>query len=66
MRHLLNFINDEGGAITIEWVVLAAGVVLLALGVIAVLDTALESVASNIAATIGDVTSDTLASATTG
>ena len=63
MTKFVKFLKDEDGAITIEWVALAAGVVLLALGVIAVLDPALESVASNIATTIGTVTSNTLASA---
>lgn len=57
------FLKDEDGAVTIEWVALAAGVVLLALGVIAVLDTALESVASNIASSIGAVTSNVIDSA---
>lgn len=57
------FLKDEDGAVTIEWVALAAGVVLLALGVIAVLDTALESVATNIASGVGTVTSNVIASA---
>ncbi|MDT8345477.1 MAG: hypothetical protein RQ752_13720 [Thermohalobaculum sp.] len=50
------FLKDEDGAVTIEWVALAAGVVLLALGVIAVLNPALESVATNIASTITNST----------
>lgn len=60
------FLKDEDGAVTIEWVALAAGVVLLALGVIAVLDTALESVATNIASGVGKVTSNVISSATPG
>ena len=34
MRHVLEFWRDDSGAVTIEWVALAAGAVLLALLVV--------------------------------
>ena len=49
MTNFTKFLKDEDGAVTIEWVALAAGVVLLALGVIAALDSALENTANSIA-----------------
>lgn len=63
MRRLWAFIDDEDGAITIEWVALAAGVVLLALGVIAVLVDPVTGVAVGIKSGLGTVTSETLANA---
>ncbi|MBK0400786.1 hypothetical protein H0I76_16420 [Limibaculum sp. M0105] len=64
MQHLLAFLNEEHGAITIEWVALAAGVVLLALGVIGVLVDPITGVAVGIKSGLGVVVSDTLAGAT--
>jgi len=64
MQHLLAFLAEEDGAITIEWVALAAGVVLLALGVIVVLVDPVTGVAIGIKSGLGTVVSDTLANAT--
>ncbi|MCL5777116.1 hypothetical protein M1105_08970 [Limibaculum sp. FT325] len=63
MTKFVKFLKDEDGAITIEWVALAAGVIILALGVIAVLDDALVTVAGNIASTIETSTDNLLSQA---
>lgn len=52
MTKFVKFLKDEDGAITIEWVALAAGVILLALGIIAVLEPALKNAASSIASDV--------------
>ena len=48
MSTLMNFINDEDGAVTIDWVALTAGVVILAVGLLALLEPALKEVVSSI------------------
>ena len=48
MTMFQQFLKDEDGAMTIEWVALAAGVILLAIGVVAILEDDLEAVASSI------------------
>ena len=40
--------KNESGAVTVDWVVLAAALVLLAGGVIAVVNTGLKNAASNL------------------
>ena len=35
MRSLWSFLTDESGAVTLDWVALSAGIVLVAIGVIA-------------------------------
>ena len=45
--------NDEG-AVTVDWVVLTAAVVALALGAISLIDTAVSTQASIIASNIGN------------
>jgi len=42
----MKFFKDESGAVTVDWVVLAAALVLLAAGVIAVVNNGLEEAAS--------------------
>ena len=39
MNKFISFIRDEDGAVTLDWVALSAGVVLLAIGIIAALET---------------------------
>ena len=48
MSKLMNFINDEDGAVTLDWVALSAGVVLLGIAVIAALQTPLTNVINQI------------------
>lgn len=57
------FLQDESGAITIEWVALAAGVIILALGVIAVLSDPVEGVAVAIGSSITTATDNLLSQA---
>ena len=49
------FLNDENGAVTVDWVVLTAVIVTLAVAVISVISPALTSTASEIAATVTNV-----------
>jgi len=51
MKKFLNaFVKDEDGAVTVDWVVLTAAIVGIALAVVAVIKTSLEGAASDIAA----------------
>ena len=43
------FLRGEEGAVTVDWVVLTAALVVLGVGVIAVLDTAVANVSADIA-----------------
>jgi len=43
-----NFLNDESGAVTVDWVVLTAAVVLLSIGAITAMD-------GSIATMLGDI-----------
>ena len=53
MKKFLNaFVKDEDGAVTVDWVVLTAAIVGIALAIIAVIRTSLNSAASDIAAAI--------------
>ena len=53
MKKFLNaFVKDEDGAVTVDWVVLTAAIVGIALGVIAVIRTSLGTASSNIAASL--------------
>ena len=55
MKKFLNaFVKDEDGAVTVDWVVLTAAIVGIALAVIAVIRTSLYSAADDIADGIGD------------
>ena len=44
----MKLFKDESGAVTVDWVVLAAALVLLAGGVVAIVESGLESAASNL------------------
>ncbi len=50
-----NFHNDESGAVTVDWVVLTAAVVALAIGILATIDTATTNLASEIGSRIDGV-----------
>ena len=52
MSKLMNFINDEDGAVTIDWVALTAGVVILGIALVALLRAPLEDLISEISATL--------------
>ncbi len=53
MKKFLNaFAKDEDGAVTVDWVVLTAAIVGIALGVVAVIRTSLGTASSNIAASL--------------
>ena len=56
MNKLELFLNDESGAVTVDWVVLTAAVVGLAIGVMATITSNTDSLAGNIASAIGNVT----------
>lgn len=53
--HMKNFAADESGAVTVDWVVLTASVVFLALVVISLLSPAVNGLSSNIAAELNAV-----------
>ena len=53
MTKLLNvFAKDEDGAVTVDWVVLTAAIVGIAIAILAVIRTALNSTADEIALSI--------------
>jgi Flp pilus assembly pilin Flp len=53
MKKFLNaFAKDEDGAVTVDWVVLTAAIVGIALGILALISTALTTTATEIAASI--------------
>ncbi|MCL5776499.1 hypothetical protein M1105_05795 [Limibaculum sp. FT325] len=58
MFFVRRFLREEDGVVTIEWVALGAGVVVLALGIVIALDPAIGAVVVGIADTIGQVSSD--------
>jgi Flp pilus assembly pilin Flp len=49
---VLRFWNGEEGLVTLEWVALAAGVIILAIGVISVVRTSVNTAASTIGSKI--------------
>ncbi len=53
MKKFLNiFMKDEDGAVTVDWVVLTAAIVGIALAVVAVIRTSLNAAATQIASSI--------------
>ncbi len=54
-----NFRNDESGAVTVDWVVLTAAVVALAIGVLAGVTTATDDLATEIKDAVEGVDIDT-------
>ncbi|NOR64231.1 MAG: hypothetical protein GQ535_17315 [Rhodobacteraceae bacterium] len=60
MKKFLNaFVKDEDGAVTVDWVVLTAAIVGIALAIIAVIRTSLNSAADDIATAITDAMTST-------
>lgn len=49
---LLKFFQRDDGAVTVDWVVLTAGVVGLAIGAFLVIETETQTLSNNIAATV--------------
>lgn len=49
------FAKNESGAVTVDWVVLTAGIVGLGIGVIHSLMSSSENVASNISSQVADI-----------
>lgn len=58
---LRNFLSNEDGAVTVDWVVLTAGIVGLAIAAFAVIETQTTQLSADVAATVEnvDVTSTT-------
>ncbi len=53
MKNLINaFVKDEDGAVTVDWVVLTAAIVGIALAIIATIRGGLSNAASDIAASL--------------
>lgn len=52
LSNLVRFLRDEEGLVTLEWVALAAAVIVLAIGVIVVIQTNLNTAASTIGSKI--------------
>ena len=50
-----DLLSDESGAVTVDWVVLTAAVVILAIGAIAAIDDAVEVLVGQIATAIENV-----------
>jgi Flp pilus assembly pilin Flp len=52
-----NFLKDEDGAVTVDWVVLTAAVVALAIGALSAISTNVGTLADDIATSVSDGTS---------
>lgn len=52
---LNTFRNDESGAVTVDWVVLTAAIVVLAIGILTTISTNTSTLSSKIASRISDV-----------
>ena len=61
MTKFMSFLKDEEGAITIEWVALAAGVVILAIGVVIAIQGSLQTSATAIGAGVESRVNSTIA-----
>lgn len=53
------FAADESGAVTVDWVVLVAGLIGLAIAAMSAIKATTENLASNANTTLGNVTMDT-------
>ena len=59
MTKFTNFLSDDAGAVTIDWVALTAGILLLGIMVIyAIFNNGVASLISNINSTLAGVTTD--------
>ncbi|HKK34686.1 MAG TPA: hypothetical protein VJ994_00145 [Paracoccaceae bacterium] len=66
IRNARRLIEDESGAVTVDWVVLTAAVVILAIGAISVLDTGIAGLVTQIDAALGGVEADIVTTGTDG
>jgi Flp pilus assembly pilin Flp len=54
INNINTFINDESGAVTVDWVVLAAALVGLGLAVMSVVSGGIENLSTDIGQTLAD------------
>jgi Flp pilus assembly pilin Flp len=53
MKNFKHFLKDDAGAVTVDWVVLTSGVVILAVIVLPPIQSAIVEVATNIGVALG-------------
>ena len=58
MIQFLKFINDESGAVTVDWVVLTAAIVGIALAVIALISSGIQDASNGINDELNNATAD--------
>ena len=59
MTKFINFLSDDAGAVTIDWVALTAGILLLGIMVVyAIFNNGVASLVSNVNATLSNITVD--------
>ncbi len=56
MQNFNNFLNDESGAVTVDWVVLTAAIVGLGIAVLTTISSSVEDVASTIDTQLNSMT----------
>ncbi|HGG04456.1 MAG TPA: hypothetical protein ENK28_03270 [Aliiroseovarius sp.] len=56
MKNFTNFLNDESGAVTVDWVVLTAAIVGLGIAVLTTISSSVEDVASTIDTQLNSMT----------
>lgn len=54
IRNVRAYIRDDSGAVTVDWVVLTAAVVILSIGAIAAVDTGIGGLITSITDQLGD------------
>ncbi|MEL6220702.1 MAG: hypothetical protein AAFR79_19985 [Pseudomonadota bacterium] len=54
---MMNFLKDESGAVTIDWVALAAGLLILGVAIVGLLTNELQQVIDAIESSLGQATS---------
>jgi len=65
MTKFMHFLRDDAGAVTIDWVALTAGILLLGIMVVyAIFNNGVSSLVDSINATLTDVTTDVSTGAT--
>ena len=58
LNKIKNFVNNESGAVTIDWVILTAGVVVMAIAIYNVVDGMSSSLANNAAGAVASFNAD--------
>ena len=59
MTKFINFLSDDAGAVTIDWVALTAGILLLGIMVVyAIFNNGVASLVSNVNSTLSSITTD--------